>query len=75
MTKGERVLLDQLTSQSLFDYLKGFCERLKTKWRGESCVKDTEFLTAKATIEKEARCKALDALISEIESQYSEQHE
>jgi len=41
--------------------------RLIENWDRQSCVKESEFLTTKATIEKEAKIKAVRQFIEELE--------
>lgn len=71
MNPKEQILLEKLLDDPVFNYLKLIVEEMKTNWRSVSSVKDTEFNTVKATIEKEAKCGALDALVSNIENRYA----
>lgn len=47
--------------------LKAVADEMIINWDSTSCVKDTAFETAKATIEKESKVKALQQFFAELE--------
>lgn len=59
--------LQRVTTEPAWSALNELAENLKTKWRVESCVKNTEWETARAIVERESKCAALDIFLNHIE--------
>lgn len=62
----EQTLILQLLQSPQWSALESIAKRLHDEWNGESVVKDTEWDTLRAALEKEGRVRGLELFMQEI---------
>ena len=65
--KQDKIRLQKLMGNGDLKVIRTVANALILNWDRQSCVKDTEFETLKAIIEKESKIKGLTILFDELE--------
>ena len=68
MDSKDRVVLQKILDERTFSVLQKVANILIRNW-DRSCIKETEWETARATIEKESKIQALKTFLEELERQ------
>lgn len=68
MDSKDKVVLQKILDERTFQVLQKVANLLIKNW-DRSCVKETEWETAKATVEKESKIQALKTFLEELERQ------
>lgn len=62
-------LLQKIVDCNEYKAVESVANEMILNWNSQSSVKETEFLTTRATIEKEAKVTAIKTFLNELEKQ------